>query len=369
MKAPRRTALYDVYEKYGGKVVEYAGWEMPVQYEGLTAEHEAVRTAAGIFDVSHMGEIEVKGKDAEAFLQYLVTNDVSTLNDNQIIYTFMCYPDGGIVDDFLIYKFDKEYFYLVVNASNADKDYEWIKEHVGDYDVEVINVSDDVSEIAIQGPRAEEILQQLTDTDLSEIKFFHLKRDVMINGAKCLVSRTGYTGEDGFEIYFDHEHAIPLWEKLMEVGKDKGLKPAGLGARDTLRFEADLPLYGNEMSADYTPLESSLGFFVKLNKPNNFIGKDVMVKQKEEGLKRKIVGFEMKENGIPRQGYEVMADGKVIGFVTTGYNSPTLKKNIGKAMVDIEYAKLGTPIEIKVRKRVLKAEVVSTRFYTKNTKK
>lgn len=369
METCRRTALYDIYEKYGGKPVAYAGWEMPMQFEGLTAEHEAVRTAAGIFDVSHMGEIEVKGKDAEAYLQYLVTNDVSTLNDNQIIYTFMCYPHGGMVDDFLIYRFNKEHFYLVVNASNADKDYEWLKEHVGTYDVEVINVSDEVSEIAIQGPKAEEILQKLTETDLSQIKFFHLKRDVIINGANCLVSRTGYTGEDGFEIYFDNDQAIPLWEKLMEVGEDEGLKPAGLGARDTLRFEANLPLYGNEMSEDFTPLESNLGFFVKLNKEEDFIGKDVLVKQKEEGLKRKVVGFEMKENGIPRHGYEVMADGKVIGFVTTGYRSPSTNRNIGKAMLDIEYTKLGTPIEIKIRKRVLKAEVVSSKFYTKNTKK
>ncbi|MBU5675799.1 glycine cleavage system aminomethyltransferase GcvT [Alkaliphilus sp. MSJ-5] len=364
----RRTSLYEAHKRHGGKLVDYSGWEMSVQFEGLTAEHEAVRTAAGIFDVSHMGEIEVKGNQAEDFVQYLVTNDISVLEDNQILYTFMCYPDGGVVDDLLVYKFNNNHYYLVVNASNADKDYEWMKQNLGKYDAEIINISDDVSEIAIQGPKAQEILQELTDTDLSEIKFFYLKRDVNINGANCLVSRTGYTGEDGFEIYLDHKDADSLWEKLMEVGKDKGLRPAGLGARDTLRFEVALPLYGNEISQDISPLEAGLGFFVKLNK-TDFIGKDALVKQKEEGLKRKLVGFEMKENGVPRHGYEVMADGKVIGFVTTGYNSPSLKKNIGFALVDAEYAALGTPIEIKVRKRTLKAEVVGKKFYDKHTKK
>lgn len=360
----RRTALFEAHKRHGGKLVDYAGWEMSVQFEGLTAEHEAVRNAAGMFDVSHMGEIEIKGNQAEDFIQYLVTNDISVLEDYQILYTFMCYPDGGIVDDLLVYKYNKNHYLLVVNASNTAKDYEWMKENLGSYDAEIIDISDQVSEIALQGPKAQEILQDLTDTDLSEIKFFYFKDDVIVNGAKCLVSRTGYTGEDGFEIYLDNDNIDALWEKLLEVGKDRGLKPAGLGARDTLRFEANLPLYGNEIDKDITPLEAGLGFFVKLNK-DNFIGKDALVKQKEEGLKRKIVGFEMKENGIPRQGYEVKADGKVIGYVTTGYNSPTLKKNIGFALIDAEYAALGTPIEIQIRKRTLKAEVVSRKFYTR----
>ncbi len=361
----RRTPLFEAHKRHGGKLVDFAGWEMWVQFEGLIAEHEAVRNAAGIFDVSHMGEIEVKGKDAEAFVQYLVTNDISVLEDKQVLYTFMCYPNGGIVDDLLVYKFDRDYYYLVVNASNTDKDYEWMKENLGTYDAEIVNVSDDVAQVAVQGPKAEEIVQDLTDTDLSEIKFFYCKRDVVINGSKCLISRTGYTGEDGFEIYLGNEDVDALWEKIIEVGKDRGLKPAGLGARDTLRFEATLPLYGHEIDKDITPLEAGLGFFVKLNK-DNFIGKDALVKQKEEGLKRKVVGFEMKENGIPRQGYEVLADGNVIGYVTTGYNSPTLKKNIGYALIDAKYAALGTPIEIQIRKKALKAEVVSKKFYTRN---
>lgn len=365
MSEPRRTALFDWYEKYNGRLVEFAGWEMPVDYEGLEVEHNAVRNAAGMFDVSHMGEVEIRGKDAEAFVQYLITNDVETLEDYQILYTFMCNPEGGIVEDFLVYKYNNERYLFVLNAANVDKDLEWINKQKGTYDVEIVDISDEVSEIALQGPKAQEILQELTDTDLSEIKFFYFKDDVVINGVKCLVSRTGYTGEDGFEIYLGNDDIGPLWDKLYEVGKDKGLKPAGLGARDTLRFEANLPLYGNEMLEEYTPLESSLGFFVKLDKASDFIGKDALIKQKEEGLKRKIVAFEMKGKGIPRQGYEVMADGKVIGVVTTGYTSPTLGKNIGKAMIDIEYAKLGTPIEIKIRKRVSEAVVVSSRFLDK----
>lgn len=364
----KRTPLFDAHNRYGGKLVDFAGWEMSVQFEGLTAEHEAVRNAAGIFDVSHMGEIEVRGKDAEAFVHYLVTNDVAALEDNQIVYTFMCYPDGGIVDDLLVYKFNTEYYYLVVNASNTDKDFAWMNENKGTYDVEIINISDSVSQVAVQGPKAEEIVQELTDTNLSEIAFFYFKNDVVINGANCLISRTGYTGEDGFEIYADNDKIDALWDKIIEVGKDKGLKPAGLGARDTLRFEATLPLYGHEIDKDISPLEAGLGFFVKLNK-ENFIGKDALVQQKEEGLKRKVIGFEMKENGIPRQGYEVKVDDKVIGVVTTGYNSPTLKKNIGYALIDAEYAALGTPIDIQVRKKTLKAEVVSKKFYTRSTKK
>ncbi len=368
MAEPRKTSLYNAHLKYGGKIVDYSGWALPVQYEGLTQEHEAVRTQAGLFDVSHMGEVEVTGPQAFDFVQYLVTNDVSVLNDNQIAYSFMCYPEGGVVDDLLVYKFSRDHYFLVINAANVQKDVDWINEKAKGYDVNIKNLSDDISEVAIQGPNAQKILQKLTDTDLSEIEFFHLKRDVNVAGANCLISRTGYTGEDGFEIYFDHEHAENLWDKLMEAGKEDGLKPAGLGSRDTLRFEATLPLYGNELGKDITPLEAGYGMFVKLNK-EDFIGKDALVKQKAEGLKRKIVGFEMIDRGVPRHGYEVYEDGKKIGFVTTGYFSPTLKKNIGFAMLDIEYTELDTPIEIQVRNRALKAKVVNKRFYQKHYKK
>lgn len=368
MESVKKTALFSVHERYGGKIIDFAGWALPVQYEGIIPEHEAVRGAAGLFDVSHMGEVEVKGPQAFDFVQNLVTNDISGLNENQVLYTTMCYPDGGTVDDLLVYKFSNDFYYLVVNASNTDKDYKWMLENKRSYNVEIINISSNVSEVALQGPNAQEILQKLTRTQLSDIKFFYCDRNVEISGIKCLVSRTGYTGEDGFEIYTSNENIETIWEKLMDAGKDLGLKPAGLGCRDTLRFEANLPLYGNELSDKITPLEAGLGFFVKLNK-ENFIGREALVKQKEDGLKRKIVGFEMKDRGIPRHGYEVAADGKIIGSVTTGYFSPTLKKNIGLALIDIKYTELGSQIEILIRNKPAAAEVISKNFYKKNYKK
>ncbi|SCY38310.1 glycine cleavage system aminomethyltransferase GcvT [Alkaliphilus peptidifermentans] len=369
MSELKRTSLFQVHQNHGGKLVDYSGWSLPVQYEGITAEHEAVRTAVGLFDVSHMGEVEVKGSDAEAYLQNLVTNDVSILEDNQVLYTFMCYPHGGIVDDLLVYKYSKEHYLLVINAGNIDKDFSWMKDNKRNYDVELNNISEEISEIAIQGPKAEEVLQKLTNEDLSRIGFFYCKQNIDVAGAKCLISRTGYTGEDGFEIYLNHQDAEKVWKQLMEAGEKEGIKPAGLGARDTLRFEATLPLYGNEISEKITPLEAGLGFFVKLNK-ENFIGKEALVKQKQEGLKRKIVGFEMVDKGIPRNGYEIVADnGQIIGFVTTGYQSPTLKRTIGLAIVDADYNELDTPINVQVRNRLLKAKVISKRFYQKNYKK
>jgi len=358
----KRSALFEVYERYGGTPVDFAGWEMPVEYEGLVPEHEAVRNAAGAFDVSHMGQIKVTGKDAEAYIQYMVSNDLKAAGEKQIVYTHFCRPDGTMVDDFLVYKYNKDHYLIINNALNVDKDYDWMLKHKGDFDVEIENLSDQYSAIALQGPKSEEILQELTDLDLSAMKPFRFEDDVIVNGAKALVSRNGYTGEDGFEIYLGNDDVVALWDKMFEVGKDKGLKPAGLGARDTLRFEANLPLYGNEMGDDYTPLESNLGFFVKLDKEEDFIGKDALIKQKEEGLKRKVVAFEVKGKGIPRQGYKVLADGKEIGFVTTGYKSPTVGKLLGKAMLDIDYTKIGTPIQIQIRKRTVDAEVVSARF-------
>lgn len=368
MENLKKTALFNAHEKHGGKIIEFAGWLLPVQYEGIIEEHEAVRNNAGLFDVSHMGEVEAKGKEAFNFVQNLVTNDISVLNDNQILYTFMCYENGGVVDDLLVYKFNNEHFLLVINASNIEKDYQWMLQNRNNFQVELTNISREISEVALQGPKAQEILQNLTSENLNDIKFFYCKRDIIIAGIKCLVSRTGYTGEDGFEIYTENKNIETIWETLLATGKVYGLKPTGLGCRDTLRFEATLPLYGNELSKDITPLEAGLGFFVKLNK-ENFIGKEALAKQKEEGLKRKTVGFEMKDRGIPRHGYEVTADGKNIGFVTTGYFSPTLKKNIGLALIDSDYSELGTEINIQVRNRFLKAEVINKKFYTKNYKK
>ena len=368
MENLKKTPLFNAHSKYGGKIIEFGGWAMPVQYAGIISEHEAVRGNAGLFDVSHMGEVEVKGTEAFAFVQNLVTNDVAVLRENQILYTFMCYTNGGVVDDLLVYKFSEDHFYLVINAGNIDKDFQWMIDNKGSYDVDLTNISNEVAEVAIQGPKAQMILQKLTDTDLDEIKFFYLKRDVIIDGIKCLISRTGYTGEDGFEIYTSIEEIEQLWHKLLIVGAEEGIKPAGLGCRDTLRFEACLPLYGNELSQDITPLEAGFGYFVKLAK-NNFIGKEALLKQKEEGLKRKLVGFEMKERGIPRHGYEVAVQGEKIGVVTTGYLSPTLKKNIGLALINSKYSELGTEIEIVIRNKPVKAEVVSKKFYKKNYNK
>ena len=358
----RKTPLYDEHINLGGKVVDYAGWLLPVQYEGLVHEHEAVRNKAGLFDVSHMGAINVSGKDAMAYLDFLLTNDISKMEDNQIIYTFMCYPHGGVVDDLLVYKFTDDEYLLVVNASNSDKDHEWMEEQKKEYDVVIDNQSSETAILALQGPEAEKILQKLTDTNLSELKTFYIKRNTKVSGIDALVSRNGYTGEDGFEIYTDNEGVIKIWKDLLEAGEEFGLKPAGLGSRDTLRFEAMLPLYGQEISEDMNPLEAGLKFFVKFNKESDFIGKDELKKAWDAGLKKKMVGFEMTGRGIPRAGYEVQKNGEVIGHVTTGYMSPTLKKNIGNAIINSEHTELGNEIDIMVRNKPVKAFVRDRKF-------
>lgn len=361
----KKTPLYDEHVKLGGKVVDYAGWLLPVQYEGLVQEHETVRNAVGLFDVSHMGEITVKGKDALAFVDYLMTNDITKVVDNQIVYTFMCRPTGFVVDDLLVYRFGPEDFYLVVNASNTDKDYDWILEQKGDFDVEIENISDDVGEVAIQGPLAQKVLQKLTKTDLDKITFFTLDRNVDVNGVECMVSRTGYTGEDGFEVYTTNEGVVKVWNDLLEAGKEEGIKPVGLGCRDTLRFEASLPLYGHEMGEEINPLEGGFKYFVKLDKEADFIGKEELNKQWTEGLERKLAGFEMVDRGIPREDYEIQKDGEVIGHVTTGYMSPTLKKNIGNALIKTEFTPIGTEIDIMIRNKPAKAVIISKKFLKK----
>ncbi len=361
MENAKKTPLYEEHIKAKGKVVDFHGWALPIEYEGILQEHQAVRERAGLFDVSHMGEIRIRGEEAEAFVQYLMTNDIKSLKDGQILYTFMCYPHGGVVDDLLVYKYHREHYYLVVNASNIEKDVAWIKEQEKDFNVEIENQSDDVAEVAIQGPRAEAILQKLTEVDLKEIPFFTFRDKVPINGKDCLVSRTGYTGEDGFEIYMKPEDAREIWKEILQAGEEEGIEPAALGARDTLRFEAGLPLYGNELSQDITPLEAGFGFFVKFTE-EDYIGKAALQKQKEEGLKRKIVGFELMKKGIPREGYEVYKDNEKIGVVTTGYLSPTLNKSIGLALIDVEHSTMGETIEVKVRKRVIDARIISKRF-------
>src|SRR5699024_8365843 len=325
------------------------------------------RTKAGLFDVSHMGEISVKGPKAEEYLQKVTTNDVSKLTANRAHYTFSCYENGGVVDDFLIYKIADDDFLLVVNAGNTDKDYEWFVKN-NDYkadEVEIKNVSAEYVQVAIQGPKAEEILQKITETDLSEIKFFRFETDVKFDSVKDggLVSRTGYTGEDGFEIYINKDSGRDIWNKIIEVGKPEGLEPVGLGARDTLRFEAGLPLYGQELTQDITPIEAGLKFAVKVQKDSDFIGKSVIAEQVENGAPRKIVGIEMIDKGIPRTGYEVFIGDEKVGEVTSGTKSPTLDKNIGNIIIDADHAKVGTEVEIQVRKRKLKAVIAETPFY------
>lgn len=368
MENLKKTALFNAHQRYGGKIIDFAGWALPVQYKGILEEHEAVRSTAGVFDVSHMGEIEIKGPQAMDFVQYLVTNDVSKIDSGQIIYALMCYPNGGVVDDVLIYKFSDEYIYIVVNASNIEKDYNWMLQNSDGYNVQISNKSEEISQIAVQGPEAERILQKLTEEDLSKLMFFNFKDSVLLDGIKCLISRSGYTGEDGFEIYTSNEVAEKLWDRILEIGKEYGVVPAALGCRDTLRFEACLPLYGNEITENITPLEAGLGMFVKLDKVN-FIGRDYLFKQKEEGLKRKLVGFEMIDRGIPRHGYEVMAGEEKIGTVTTGYFSPSLKKNIGLALVDSKFSELDTEILIQIRNKPQRAKVINKKFYSKNYKK
>jgi len=348
----------------------YSGWEMPIQYKGIKEEHKAVREKAGIFDVSHMGEVKVKGDQAEDFVQYLVTNDVKSMKENSIVYAMMCYEDGGIVDDLLVYKYNREDFLLVINAANVSKDYNWMKsvKEEGNFDTTLDNISDKISEVALQGPKAKEILQKISDKDLDEIKFFEFFPTINIDGIDCIVSRSGYTGEDGFEIYTENDNITQIWKKILEVGEDYDIEPIGLGARDTLRFEANLPLYGNELSKDITPVEAGYNFAVKLD-GDDFSGKDALVKQKEEGLKRKIVGFELLGRGIPRHEYPILNEkGKKIGFVTTGYKSITLGKSIGLAMVDIEYSKLDNEIFVQIRKNEVKAKVIKRSFLKKNYK-
>lgn len=363
----KKTPLYEKHIQLKGKIVDFGGWALPLEYSGIIPEHEAVRKKAGIFDVSHMGEITVKGADAEKYLQMLLTNDISLLNMNQIAYTTMCYPHGGVVDDLLVYKYSKEDYLLVVNASNTEKDFEWLKENQFG-NTEILNVSEGYAQIALQGPLAQTILQKTTEKDLNEIEFYYFSDNISIGNIKTLVSRTGYTGEDGFELYFAYDKAQEMWDLLLNSGKEEGLLPAGLGARDTLRFEAALPLYGHELDENITPLEAGLGFCVKLNK-DDFIGKEALVKQKAETLKRKIIGFEMIDRGIPRSSYEVFAEGRKIGHVTTGSYSPTLKKNIGLALIESPYAKEGSEFEIAIRNKNLRAQVIKKPFYIKKYKK
>ncbi|NGM58064.1 glycine cleavage system aminomethyltransferase GcvT [Bacillus velezensis] len=358
----KRTLLYDVYKEYGGKTIDFGGWELPVQFSSIKEEHEAVRTKAGLFDVSHMGEVEVSGKDALSFLQKMMTNDVADLKPGNALYTAMCYPDGGTVDDLLIYQKSESCYLLVINASNIEKDIAWLTEHA-EGDVTLTNQSDRISLLAVQGPNAQTVLAKLTECDLSSLKPFAFIDEADVAGCQVLLSRTGYTGEDGFELYCRNEDAVHLFKEILAAGEHEGLVPCGLGARDTLRFEAKLALYGQELTKDITPIEAGIGFAVKHKKDSDFFGKSVLREQKEKGAPRKLVGLEMIEKGIPRHGYAVKKDGVPIGEVTTGTQSPTLKKNIGLALIKTEFSEVGTEVEVEIRKKTVRAKIVRTPFY------
>ena len=363
----KRTCLFDVHEKLNAKMFEFAGWEMPLEYTSAVKEHEHVRKSAGLFDVSHMGEVEVRGDEAQQFIQYLITNDVSNLKADEILYSPMCYENGTTVDDLLVYKRGQNDYLLIINAGNIDKDYEWIVENSKKFNVETKNISDKVAQLALQGPLAEEILSKLTNQDLSQIEFYKFKQNVDVCGEPCIVSRTGYTGEDGFEIYCDKNVAQKIWNAILEEGKER-VVPAGLGARDTLRSEVNLPLYGHEISEEIPPLEAGLSIFVKLDK-DDFIGKDSLKALKESGNARKLVAFELTVKGMVRGGYDVEIDGEVVGFVTTGLKSPTLDKFIGMAIIDSDKARVGQEIGIRVRKKLVPAVIVKRPFYKKQYKK
>ncbi|MCI0488236.1 MAG: glycine cleavage system aminomethyltransferase GcvT [Blastocatellia bacterium] len=363
----KRTPLTEAHISIGARMVAFAGWEMPVQYSGPMQEHLAVREAAGLFDVSHMGEIEVIGEDALELVQRLTTNDAAKLEDDQVQYSIFTNEAGGVMDDLLVYRINSEYFMLVVNAGTTDKDYHWIKQHADSYKVEVHNTSQGYALMALQGPRAELILQALTDHMLDHIPYYWSQR-VSVDGVACRVSRTGYTGEDGFEIFAAPDQARHVWNRLLVTGHSHGLVPCGLAARNTLRLEAAFRLYGNDMDDTTTPLEAGLGWVVKLLKANDFTGREILERQKREGLARKLVGFEVLDRAPARDGYTVVIAGQEVGRVASGSPAPFLKKNIGLVYLPIEHSAPGTEFSVLVRGRDVRARVVETPFYKRERK-
>jgi aminomethyltransferase len=361
----KQTPLNRVHRELGGKMVDFGGWDMPVQYPaGTIEEHLRTRNHSGLFDVSHMGEIDVKGSDAIAFVNRITSNDVTKLIDGQAQYSALTTPDGTVIDDLLVYRFAADHLFLVVNAGTTEKDWEWIRSHHAGESVELKNVSTEYCQIALQGPDALSILQQLTDVPLNDIKYYHFTTGT-VDGVESIISRTGYTGEDGFEVYAAAEKGEQLWNKMLEVGKvgtETGVLPCGLAARNTLRLEAGMSLYGHEIDETTTLLEANLGWICKLDK-GEFIGREKLAQQKEAGLKRRLVGFEITERGIARDDQEVVIGDQRVGKVTSGSPAPYLKKNIGFAYVPAEFAAVGGEIKIDVRGRLVGAQIVKTPFY------
>jgi aminomethyltransferase len=356
----KKTCLYDKHVALGALISPFGGFDMPIQYSSIIEEHNAVRQDCGVFDVSHMGEVTVKGNDAEKFVNHIFTNDIANAPTGQIYYGMMCYENGGVVDDLLVYKMGEQDFFLVINAANIDKDWAWIQEQSKGYEVEIENCSDYYGQLAVQGPMAETVVEEVLGLPCKELAFYTVKTI-----ADVIISRTGYTGEDGFEIYGSHDFIRKQWDKLMDSGR---CKPCGLGCRDTLRFEVGLPLYGDELSADITPVMAGLSMFVKFDK-QEFIGKEALAKQKADGPKQRVVGIELKDKAVPRHGYAVLFNGEKIGEVTTGYNSISTGKSVCMALVDASHGKLGTEVEVQIRKKTFAGIVVKKRFYDKHYKK
>jgi aminomethyltransferase len=361
----KNTALTDIHIREGAKMVPFAGYNMPVQYAGINAEHETVRKAVGVFDVSHMGEFILKGDKALDLIQQVTSNDASKLYDGKVQYSCLPNEQGGIVDDLLVYRIDEKTYMLVVNASNIEKDWNWISKY-NTYGVEMKDISDRTSLLAIQGPKATEALQSLTDIDLGSMEYYTFKKGKFAGVDNVLVSATGYTGAGGFEIYFDNEHAEEIWAAVFKAGEPFGVKPIGLGARDTLRLEMGFCLYGNDIDDTTSPLEAGLGWITKFSKP--FTNSESLQQQKQQGISKKLVGFEMTERGIPRHDYEIVdAEGNVIGRVTSGTQSPSLQKAIGLGYVNQAFSKEGSEIFIKIRDNKVKAQVVKLPFAAKPT--
>ena len=359
-KKDKQTCLYNKHVALGALMSPFGGFIMPIQYAGITPEHMAVREKVGLFDVSHMGEVTVRGKDAERYVQHIFTNDVSGMPAGKILYGMMCYEDGGTVDDLLVYKMDENDFFLVINAANIDKDWAWMQQHAEGFDIDLQNRSDYYGQIAVQGPEAEHIVESVLGLPCAELTFYTCKTI-----GDVIISRTGYTGEDGFEIYASHDYIRECWDKLIAAG----VQPCGLGCRDTLRFEVGLPLYGDELSQDITPVMAGLSIFVKFDK-SEFIGREALLKQKTEGPAKKLVGIELFDKAIPRHGYPVLnKDGVPIGEVTTGYHTLSTDKSVCMALIDAQYAKLDTEVQIQIRKKVFPGKVVKKQFYNKNYKK
>ena len=360
----KRTCLYENHVALGAQISPFGGFDMPIQYSDIISEHNAVRHDCGIFDVSHMGEVRVTGTDAERYVQHIFTNDASTMAIGKIQYGMMLYPDGGTVDDLLVYKMGNNDFFLVINAANIDKDLDWMNENRKGFDVSIDDLCDKTGQIAVQGPHSENVVESVLGLSVHELEFYTFKT-FEINGETIIVSRTGYTGEDGFEIYGSHAYIVKSWEKLID---SKKVTPCGLGARDTLRFEVGLPLYGNELSKDISPIEAGLGIFVKTNKPD-FIGRDAVLKQKETGVPFKIVGLELDDKAIPRHGYDVLCGEKVVGHITTGYSSISTGKSVAMALVEKDCAAIGERLKVKIHRKLHDATVTKKNFYNKNYKK